>query len=80
MATDKKSAPPKPNLFEQAAVHFVKSWGLYERAFGRSMSAVARRMRFSFFLTMTAIALAFLFWDYYGIGAWAGRSLQGGNR
>ncbi|MBS0195051.1 MAG: CHASE2 domain-containing protein [Proteobacteria bacterium] len=80
MATEGKGVPPSPNVFERAAARFIKTWGLYERALGRTLSALASRLRFTFFLAMTAIALGFLFWDYYGIGAWAGDSLQGGHR
>lgn len=75
----KKGAPPTPHLFERAALYFTRTWGLYDRAFGRISSALASRMRFSFFLVMTALALATLYWDYYGLGTWHGIQL-GGNR
>ncbi|HTA64571.1 MAG TPA: CHASE2 domain-containing protein, partial [Xanthomonadaceae bacterium] len=80
MAMDKKGLPPNPSPLERAAARFVKTWSLWEHAFGRASSALASRMRFSFFLTMTVVALAFLFWDYHGIGAWAGDTFKGGNR
>ena len=65
--TVKKGVPPKPSLLERAAAWFIKTWGLWERAFGRTSAAFASRLRFSFFLAMTVIALGFLFWDFYGI-------------
>ncbi len=78
MGKPKKGIPPNPNVFERLAVRFIKTWGLYDRAFGRASSAIAKRMRFSFFITMTVMALALLYWDYFGIGAWA-QSLSGGH-
>ncbi len=74
----KKGVPPKPSLLERAAAWFIKTWGLYERAFGRTSAAFASRLRFSFFLAMTVIALGFLFWDFYGFGVWNGQQLGGG--
>lgn len=72
-----KGKPPSPHLFERAALYFTSTWGLYERAFGRTISAIARRMRFSFFVAMTVLALGFLYWDYYGFGTWHGHPLGG---
>ncbi len=77
MAT-KKGVPPKPSLPERAAAVFVKIWGRWDRAFGRTSAAFASRMRFSFFPAWTLIALAFLFWDYYGVPTWNGT--WGGNK
>ncbi len=63
----KKGVPPKPSLPERASAWFIRTWGLWERAFGRTSAAFASRLRFSFFLAMTVTALGFLFWDFYGI-------------
>jgi len=76
--TVKKGVPPNPSLLERAAAWFIKTWSLWERAFGRTSAAFASRLRFSFFLAMTVIALGFLFWDFYGIGTWNGNQLGGG--
>jgi CHASE2 domain-containing sensor protein len=79
MAKDKKGKPPDPSPLEHAAAWFIKTWSLWERAFGRGSSAIASRLRFSFFLVMTVIALGSLYWDFYGFGTWRGIQL-GGNQ
>ena len=67
MTTGKKGMPPQPILLERAATRFIKTWGLWERAFGRTSAAFASRMRFGFFPVMTVIALALIAWDFYGL-------------
>ena len=74
----KKGVPPKPSLPERASAWFIRTWGLWERAFGRTSAAIASRFRFSFFPAMTVIALGFLIWDFYGFGTWNGQQLGGG--
>jgi adenylate cyclase len=78
MAKDRKGVPPKPSVPERAAAWFIRTWGLWERAFGRTSAAFASRLRFTFFPAFTVIALGFLFWDFYGLGVWNGHQWGGG--
>ncbi len=80
MAMGKKGVPPKPSVLERAAAWFIKNWGLTDRAIGRTTAAIASRFRFSFFPVITLVALAFLFYDYYGIGTLGGTQYGGNKR
>ncbi|MEO7478297.1 MAG: CHASE2 domain-containing protein [Lysobacteraceae bacterium] len=67
MPTGKKGVPPKPNPLERAAAWFIKTWGVWERLFGRTSSAMASRMRFTFYPAATVVALLLIAWDFYGL-------------
>jgi CHASE2 domain-containing sensor protein len=71
MSKDKKKAPPRPSPLELASDVFLKIWSRWERAYGRTSSAIASLMRFGFFPTATVIVLGWLLWDY-GVAGYGG--------
>ncbi len=63
MAKDGKKTP-RPSPLELASDVFLKIWSRWERAYGRTTSAIASLLRFGFFPTITVLVLAWLLWDY----------------
>lgn len=71
MPKDKQKAPPRPSPLELASDVFLKAWSRWERAYGRTSSAIASKMRFGFFPAATVVVLGWLLWDY-GVAGYGG--------